>query len=68
MLLPHIDLLVLNTYGTGIDIGELCRKVRASKRGLPILHIGSTNPDHLVPGPVPNTRNHLNTGVQVVGL
>jgi hypothetical protein len=44
VLLPHIDLLVLNTYGTGIDVGELCRDVRSSKRGLPILHIGSTSP------------------------
>jgi CheY-like chemotaxis protein len=43
VLLPNIDLLVLNTYGTGIDVGELCRTVRMSKRGLPILHIGSTS-------------------------
>jgi CheY-like chemotaxis protein len=43
VLLPNIDLLVLNTYGTGIDVGELCRTVRSSKHGLPILHIGSTS-------------------------
>ena len=42
ILLPDIELLVLNTYGTGIDVGELCRNVRGSKPGLPILHIGST--------------------------
>ena len=28
ILLPEIELLVLNTYGTGIDVGELCRNVR----------------------------------------
>src|SRR5207237_3191431 len=46
-LLPDIELLVLNTYRTGIDVGELCHNVRASKPGLPILHIGSTIPDGL---------------------
>jgi CheY-like chemotaxis protein len=46
-LLPDIDLLVLNTYRTGIDVGELCENVRVKKRGLPILHIGSTIPDGL---------------------
>jgi hypothetical protein len=52
ILLPKIELLVLNTYGTGIDVGELCRNVRDRKRGLPILHIGSTIPDGL-PADVP---------------
>jgi CheY-like chemotaxis protein len=47
VLLPNIELLVLNTYGTGIDVGELCRTLRSSKRGLPILHIGSTHPEGL---------------------
>jgi CheY-like chemotaxis protein len=51
-LLPKIELLVLNTYGTGIDVGELCRNVRATNDGLPILHIGSTIPDGL-PDDVP---------------
>jgi hypothetical protein len=41
--------LVLNTHGAGIDVGELCRKIRTTKRGLPILHIGSTSPDGLPP-------------------
>lgn len=49
VLLPDIDLLVLNTYGTGIDVGELCRSIRATKRSLPILHIGSTIPAGLPP-------------------
>lgn len=52
ILLPDIELLVLNTYGTGIDVAELCRNVRGSKRGLPILHIGSSVPEGL-PGDVP---------------
>jgi hypothetical protein len=52
ILLPEIELLVLNTYGTGIDVGELCRNVRDSKHGLPILHIGSTVPEGL-PADVP---------------
>lgn len=51
-LLPDIDLLVLNTYRTGIDVGELCHNVRASKDGLAILHIGSTVPEGL-PDDVP---------------
>jgi hypothetical protein len=46
-MLPDIDLLVLNTYRTGIDVGELCNNVRAHKPALPILHIGSTIPDGL---------------------
>jgi hypothetical protein len=53
ILLPDIELLVLNTYGTGINVGELCRNVRTSKRGLPVLHIGSTRPDGL-PDDVPS--------------
>ena len=51
-MLPNIELLVLNTYRTGIDVGELCNNVRARKSGLPILHIGSTIPDGL-PDDVP---------------
>jgi hypothetical protein len=52
VLLPDIELLVLNTYGTGINVAELCRNVRSSKRGLPVLHIGSSIPDGL-PDDVP---------------
>jgi hypothetical protein len=50
--LPDIALLVLNTYGTGIDVGDLIRRVRAAKPGLPVLHIGSTIP-HGLPDDVP---------------
>src|SRR3954464_10748338 len=51
-LLPDIELLVLNTYRTGINVGELCNNVRVRKPGLSILHIGSTIPDGL-PDDVP---------------
>jgi CheY-like chemotaxis protein len=51
-LLPNIELLILNTYRTGIDVGELCENVRTHKHGLPILHIGSTIPEGL-PDDVP---------------
>jgi len=42
--LPEISLLILNTYGTGIDVGDLIRDARAAKPGLPVLHIGSDMP------------------------
>ena len=50
--LPDIALLVLNTYGTGIHVGDLIRRVRVAKPGLPVLHIGSTIP-HGLPSDVP---------------
>jgi hypothetical protein len=45
--MPKISLLVLNTYGTGIDIGGLVRRVRSASPGIQVLHIGSTIPDGL---------------------
>jgi hypothetical protein len=70
VMLPEIQLLVLNTYGTGIDVGELCRNVRAVKPGLPVLHIGSHIPDTL-PLDVPSlpeefTPDRLLQAVQVL--
>ncbi len=59
VLLPDIELLVVNTHGTGINVGELCRNVRTSKRGLPILHIGSNTPVGL-PGDVPTLAEDFN--------
>jgi hypothetical protein len=50
--LPEISLLILNTYGTGIDVGDLIRRVRVAKPGLPVLHIGSALPPGL-PSDVP---------------
>jgi hypothetical protein len=52
ILMPNIDLLIVNTYGTGIDVGVLCRNVWAAKPGLAVLHIGSSIPDNL-PAEVP---------------
>jgi hypothetical protein len=43
---------VLNTYGTGIDTGELVGRVRATTPGLPVLHIGGSTPEGL-PADVP---------------
>ena len=50
--LPEISLLILNTYGTGIDVGDLIRTARAAKPGLQVLHIGSDIPAGL-PADVP---------------
>jgi hypothetical protein len=52
LALPEIELLVVNTHGTGINVGKLCRGVRGGKPGLPILHIGTSIPDGL-PDDVP---------------
>jgi DNA-binding response OmpR family regulator len=38
--LPKIDLLILNTYGTGIDTGDLVRGLRKIRPGFAVLHIG----------------------------
>jgi CheY-like chemotaxis protein len=50
--LPDIELLVLNTFGTGTDTPSLIRTVRASHPGLPVLHIGASVPAGL-PSDVP---------------
>ena len=47
VVLPEIELLVVNTYELGIGVGDLIRHVRAVKPGLPILHIGPSIPDGL---------------------
>ena len=44
MRMPDIALLVLNTYGTGIEVGSLVRRVRTAKPGIQVLHIGSSTP------------------------
>ena len=38
--MPEIDLLVLNTEGTGLDTPRLVDSVRRCHPGLPVLHIG----------------------------
>ena len=39
-LMPDIDLLVLNTEGTGMNTPGLVQAVRRVHPGLPVLHIG----------------------------
>jgi hypothetical protein len=51
--MPNIALLVLNTYGTGIDVGGLVGRVRLASPGIQVLHIGSTIPPGM-PGDVPS--------------
>jgi hypothetical protein len=50
--LPEIALLVLNTYGTGVDVGDLVGRVRQASPAIQVLHIGSTVPPEL-PDDVP---------------
>jgi hypothetical protein len=50
--MPEISLLVLNTYGTGIDVGGLVSRVRLASPEIQVLHIGSTIPDGM-PADVP---------------
>jgi DNA-binding NtrC family response regulator len=38
--LPNIDLLILNTTGTGTDTPTLVREIRVKHPDLPALHIG----------------------------
>ena len=59
VLLPNIELLVLNTYGTGIDVAELCANIRSIKPGMPVLHIGSSVPEGL-PADVPTLPEDFN--------
>ena len=42
--LPDIELLILNTYGSGLDTLEVIQQVRAVTPGLEVLHIGGAVP------------------------
>jgi DNA-binding NtrC family response regulator len=42
--LPRIELLILNTTGTGTDTPTLVRQIRQEHRDLPALHIGQGVP------------------------
>ena len=68
--LPEISLLILNTYGTGIDVGDMIRRVRIAKPYLPVLHIGSAIPAGLPPDvptlPEPFTPDELLFAVQAL--
>jgi DNA-binding NtrC family response regulator len=41
--LPHIELLILNTNGTGTDTPSLVREIREQQPNLPVLHIGTSS-------------------------
>jgi len=42
--MPDIALLVVNSHGLGLDVGDLIRRVRLASPAIKILHIGSTIP------------------------
>ncbi|HEX7337178.1 MAG TPA: hypothetical protein VF252_08225 [Gemmatimonadales bacterium] len=50
--LPHIEMLILNTTGTGTDTPSLVREIRAGLPQLPVLHIGVSVPEGM-PADVP---------------
>ena len=58
--LPDIDLLVLNTEGTGMDTPTLIRTVREARPGLPVLHIGMSAVSG-VPKDVPTLTESFNS-------
>jgi hypothetical protein len=43
--LPNIELLILNTTGTGVDSATLVRDIRESHPALAVLHIGNRELD-----------------------
>lgn len=61
--MPALDLLVLNTEGTGLDTPGLVQRVRRSHPGLPVLHIGSK----AIPG-MPADVRHLHERFTVADL
>ncbi len=58
--LDRIDLLVLNTLGTGIDIAKLIHKIRLRHPGMPVLHIGTARPNGL-PADVPSLAENFDS-------
>lgn len=50
--LPNIELVILNTTGTGTDTPSLVREIRVNHPGLPVLHIGTSVLDGM-PADVP---------------
>jgi hypothetical protein len=52
LALPNIELLILNTTGTGTDSPTLVREIRVKHPDLPALHIGPTELEGM-PGNVP---------------
>ena len=58
--LPNIELLVLNTTGTGTDTASLVREIRALHHDLPVLHIGTSSLPGL-PADVPTLSETFNS-------
>lgn len=54
--IPDLDLLITNTRLRGLNAPELIRRVRESRPGLPILHIGDPLPVDEMTRNVPNLR------------
>lgn len=54
--MPDIDLLVLNTEGSGVNTPQLIEDVRQVHPGLPVLHIGA-HPISGMPADVENLRD-----------
>ena len=50
--LENIEMLILNTTGTGTDSATLVRDIRVEAPGLPVLHIGNAELDGM-PADVP---------------
>jgi DNA-binding response OmpR family regulator len=48
--LPNIELLILNTTGTGVDTPTLVRQIRADEPALAVLHIGNWTLDGMPAG------------------
>jgi CheY-like chemotaxis protein len=58
--LTGIDLLIVDTFGSGPDTGELIRRVRSRTPGMPVLHIGKQIPAGL-PCDVPTLAEDFTT-------
>lgn len=61
--IPDVDLLILNTEGTGMDTPELVRRARTTHPDLSVLHIGK-NP---IPG-MPDDVLNLSDGFTIAQL
>ena len=55
--MPEIELLVLNTEGSGVNTPQLVADVRRVHPGLPVLHIGA----HPIPGMPADVENLMDT-------
>lgn len=65
--LDDIELLVLNTLGTGLDLSALISKVRRRHPGMPVLHIGASIPDGL-PADVPTLKEDFDADALLVAV